>query len=148
VQRWLCPVGRTAILAGAADQPQPEAVANVPLVTLPWAALDPMVALATTRAQVSTRCSSALAFSTGAGVLTGWQVVTDLVRKVAPAHAPDDRDAANQVGDDPEAWWAQHGDRQPLGYSRLLGTLASLLLRARHCLQATLSPLTMTGTKT
>jgi ribosome maturation protein Sdo1 len=63
--------------------------------------------------------------STGAGVLTGWQVVTDLVRKAAAAQAPDDVNAASQVGDDPEAWWAQHGDRQPLGYSRLLGALAS-----------------------
>jgi hypothetical protein len=63
--------------------------------------------------------------STGAGVLTGWQVVTDLVRKVAAAQAPDEADTASQVGDDPEAWWAEHGDGQPLGYSRLLDALTS-----------------------
>ena len=63
--------------------------------------------------------------STGAGVMTGWQVVTDLVRKMAAAQAPDDFDAADEVGDEPEAWWAEHGDGQPLGYSTLLGELAS-----------------------
>jgi len=73
--------------------------------------------------------------STGAGVLTGWQVVTDLVRKVAAAQAPDDLDAAGEVGDDPEAWWAEHGDGQPLGYSRLVGALASKPA-ARHALLA------------
>jgi hypothetical protein len=92
----------------------------VPLVTPPGVVLDPMVALA-----MSVHASPGVyalllgsGVSTGAGVLTGWQVVTDLVRKVAAAQAPDETDAASQVGDDPEAWWAEHGDGQPLGYSR------------------------------
>jgi hypothetical protein len=97
------------------------------LVTPPGAVLDPMVALATS-VHASPGVYALLlgsGVSTGAGVLTGWQVVTDLVRKVAAAQAPDDLDAAGEVGDDPDAWWAEHGDGQPLGYSRLLGALAS-----------------------
>jgi len=97
------------------------------LVTSPGAVLDPIVALATS-VHASPGVYALLlgsGVSTGAGVLTGWQVVTDLVRKVAAAQAPDDLDAAGEVGDDPEPWWAEHGDGQPLGYSRLLGELAS-----------------------
>jgi SIR2-like domain len=89
--------------------------------------LDPMVALATS-VHASPGVYALLlgsGVSTGAGVLTGWQVVTDLVRKVAVAQAPDDIGAADEVGDEPEAWWAEHGDGQLLGYSRLLGELAS-----------------------
>ena len=99
----------------------------MPLVTPPGAVLDPMVALATS-VHASPGVYALLlgsGVSTGAGVLTGWQVVTDLVRKVAAAMAPDDLDAADEVGDKPEAWWAEHGDGQLLGYSRLLGELAS-----------------------
>src|SRR6266496_349457 len=122
-------LGRTAILARVADQDQsrPGSAAHVPLVTPPGAVLDPMVALATS-VHASPGVYALLlgsGVSTGAGVLTGWQVVTDLVRKVAAAQAPDDLDAAGEVGDDPEAWWAEHGDGQPLGYSRLVGELAS-----------------------
>jgi hypothetical protein len=122
-------LGRTAILARVADQDQsrPGSAAHVPLVTPPGAVLDPMVALATS-VHASPGVYALLlgsGVSTGAGVLTGWQVVTDLVRKVAAAQAPDDLDAAGEVGDDPEAWWAEHGDGQPLGYSRLVGALAS-----------------------
>ena len=118
----------TAILAGVADQDQsgPEGAANVPLVTPPGVALDPMVALATS-VHASPGVYALLlgsGVSTGAGVLTGWQVVTDLVRRVAVAAAPEDIDAASEVGDNPEVWWARHGDGQPLGYSTLLGGLA------------------------
>lgn len=99
----------------------------MPLVTPPGAVLDPMVALATS-VHASPGVYALLlgsGVSTGAGILTGWQVVIDLVRKVAVAQEPDNLDAASQVGDAPEAWWAEHGDGQPLGYSRLLGELAS-----------------------
>jgi hypothetical protein len=37
--------------------------------------------------------------------------------------APDDPEAADRAAEDPEAWWAEHGDRQPLGYSNLLAGL-------------------------
>lgn len=62
--------------------------------------------------------------SSAAGVPTGWQVVTELVRHAAAAQAPDDPDAAEQAASDPEGWWSAHGDGTPLGYSALLGALA------------------------
>jgi hypothetical protein len=99
---------------------------NVPLVTPPGSALDPMVALATS-VHASPGVYALLlgsGVSTGAGILTGWQVVADLVRKVAATQAPEDIDAAGRAGDDPEAWWAEHGDGQALGYSTLLSALA------------------------
>ena len=121
--------GQTAILAIVVDQDQSQldAAANVPMVTPPGAVLDPMLALATS-VHASPGVYALLlgsGVSTGAGVLTGWQVVSDLVRKVAAVQAPDDVYAASEVGDDPDAWWAEHGDGQPLGYSRLLGALAA-----------------------
>jgi len=62
--------------------------------------------------------------SSAAGISTGWQVVTDLVRKAAAASAPDDTHAADIASQDPTAWWASHGDGQQLGYSSLLKALA------------------------
>lgn len=59
--------------------------------------------------------------STGAGVLTGWGVIKDLVAKAASA-------AGESLGDSPtdgqiEDWWATHGDGNDLGYSGLLAEL-------------------------
>src|SRR3712207_6458297 len=62
--------------------------------------------------------------STGAGIPTGWGVVTELVRRAAAAAAPQDPTAADRAAQDPEAWWAENGDGQPLGYSNLLAALA------------------------
>jgi hypothetical protein len=89
-------------MAGVADQDQsePEATTNVPLVTPPGLALDPMVALATS-VHASPGVYALLlgsGVSTGAGILTGWQVVTDLVRRGAAAQAPEDIDAASEPG--------------------------------------------------
>lgn len=61
--------------------------------------------------------------STGAGVPTGWGVVRDLVGRAAAATAPTDADAARRARNDPEAWWAQHGNGE-LGYDSLLEALA------------------------
>jgi hypothetical protein len=58
--------------------------------------------------------------STGANILTGWGVVTDLVRKVA---VQEGAETADQAAADPEAWWyEQYGEG--LGYSSLLKSLA------------------------
>src|SRR5918912_2995121 len=62
--------------------------------------------------------------STGAGIPTGWGVVAELVRRAAAAATPEDPDAPARAAADPEAWWADHGDGQPLGYSNLLASLA------------------------
>ncbi len=61
--------------------------------------------------------------STGAGLLTGWGVVTELVARVAAASAPDDADAVSAARADPESWWSQNGEGE-LGYSSLLEQLA------------------------
>ncbi len=108
------------------DQPKPDAAtAQVPLVTPPGAALDPLVALATS-VHASPGVYALLlgsGVSSAAGVPTGWQVVTDLVRKVAAVSAGDATDAVSAATADPEAWWGQHGDGNPLGYSGLLNLL-------------------------
>ncbi|MDQ4215069.1 SIR2 family protein [Microbacterium sp. ASV81] len=59
--------------------------------------------------------------STGAGLLTGWGVVTELVSRVAAAGGGDDEVEVARA--DPEAWWKQHGSGD-LGYSTLLEQLA------------------------
>jgi hypothetical protein len=59
--------------------------------------------------------------STAVGVPTGWGVVQQLIDRVRVA-------AGESVADgdaiDPELWWSEHGDGQPLGYSNLLHSLA------------------------
>ncbi|MEV5339617.1 SIR2 family protein [Streptomyces sp. NPDC052676] len=65
--------------------------------------------------------------SRDAGVPTGWEIVTDLVRRAAVARGADEELAAA----DPEAWWARHGDGGPLGYSALLEALGDTPA-ARH----------------
>jgi NAD-dependent SIR2 family protein deacetylase len=61
--------------------------------------------------------------STGAGIPTGWGVVKELVRRAAAAAEPEDADSLRLAQDNPEAWWAKHGDGA-LGYASLLETLA------------------------
>ncbi|SDY62762.1 SIR2-like domain-containing protein [Geodermatophilus africanus] len=78
--------------------------------------------------------------STGAGMPTGWGVVSDLVRRAAAAAAPDDPDAAARAAADPEAWWAEHGDGQPLGYSNLLAALAPTQAARRDLLAGFFEP--------
>lgn len=63
--------------------------------------------------------------STGAGIPTGWGVFRELVGRVAAASAPDSPDAAKAAWDDPDAWWAEHGEGA-LGYATLLERLAPL----------------------
>ncbi len=61
--------------------------------------------------------------STGAGLLTGWGVVTELVARIAAASAPGNTDAVSAARADPELWWSQNGEGE-LGYSSLLEQLA------------------------
>ena len=57
--------------------------------------------------------------STGTGMPTGYGVIKSLVRQAAAA-------SGHHIGenDDVEAWWAEHGDGQELGYSNLLEQMA------------------------
>jgi hypothetical protein len=94
---------------------------------MPVRTLDPRVALATG----VHACPGVYALllgsgvSTAAGIPTGWHVVVDLVRRAAAATHPDDAAAVEAAAADPEAWWAEHGDGQPLGYSNVLRALAA-----------------------
>ena len=66
--------------------------------------------------------------SATAGIPTGWQIVSDLVTKVARLEGED-------VGGDPVSWYKQHYGKEP-DYSGLLNAVASsptersLLLRS------------------
>src|SRR4051794_16679693 len=78
--------------------------------------------------------------STGAGIPTGWGVVTELVRRAATAAEPDNPDAADQAAANPDAWWAEHGDEQPPGYSNLLAALAPTQAARRDLLAGFFEP--------
>src|SRR3954471_23332258 len=90
----------------------------------PMKSLDPLVMLATGMHSQPGVYALLLGsgISTGAGIPTGWGVVAELVRRAAAAAAG--AEAAERAAADPEAWWAEHGDGQPLGYSNLLAALA------------------------
>lgn len=88
--------------------------------------LDPLVSLATsvhTQPGVYALLLGS-GVSTGAGIPTGWGIIEALVRDLASAAEPDVPDAADAAAADPEAWWAKHGDGEPLGYSNLLAAMA------------------------
>jgi hypothetical protein len=78
--------------------------------------------------------------STGAGIPTGWGVVSDLIRKCAAATFPDDPLAADESAKDPESWWAAHGNGQPLGYSALLEAIAPSAAARRGILASYFEP--------
>ncbi len=123
------PAMHGAIMTSVADHDKsmPAAPREPPLVTPPGVVLDPMVALATS-VHASPGVYALLlgsGVSTAAGVPTGWQIVSDLVRKVAVARKPDDPDILDAAEADPEGWWSKHADSQPLGYAAALTSLAS-----------------------
>lgn len=61
--------------------------------------------------------------SRGAGLPTGWDIVTTLVGKVAAQMSTDEADHVTVAAKDPEAWWLEQFGTA-LGYSSLLGELA------------------------
>lgn len=73
--------------------------------------------------------------STGVGVPTGWGIIQALVTRAAAANG-------DAYGDelDPEVWWTEHGDGQPLGYSGLLSTLAATPAARRALLAGFFEP--------
>lgn len=95
--------------------------ARSPSVPVPTDGVDPRVALATA-VQAGPGVYAVLAgsgVSTGAGIKTGWQVVQDLIRKIAVAEGvkPD------ELGNQPERWWATQGRPEPR-YDTLLSAIA------------------------
>lgn len=73
--------------------------------------------------------------STGAGIPTGWGVVKELVRQAATASGHE-----VPVDFDHEAWWTDHGDGEPLGYSSLLSSLAATSAARRALLAGFFEP--------
>lgn len=110
-------------------------------VVSPGMGLDPRIALATS-VHASPGVYGLLlgsGVSTAAGIPTGWQVVSELVARVAAAGGGDD-DAVAAARSDPEAWWLEHGDGQPLGYSSLLAALAPSSAARRQLLAGFFEP--------
>lgn len=92
-----------------------------PTVT-PTAGIDPRVALATSM-QAAPGVYAVLVgsgMSRAAGIPTGWQVVQDLIRKVALAEGADPAEVENE----PEGWWTRQHRGEPR-YDTLLPALAS-----------------------
>lgn len=78
--------------------------------------------------------------STGAGMPTGWGVVQNLVQRLAAATQADDPDAIAAAADDPERWWAEHGDGDSLGYSNLLCAIGTTPAARRALLAGFFEP--------
>lgn len=95
---------------------------TAPVVELPTDGVDSRVALATAlhAAPGVYAVLVGSGMSSAAGVPTGWQVVQDLIRKVALAEGADPA----EVEDRPEDWWAAKGRQEPR-YDTLLPQLAS-----------------------
>jgi len=104
---------------------------GLPAAAVPAGGLDPRVALASTLQATST---TAVLLGSGvsitAGVPTGWQVMRDLIRRIASASGEtiDDRAAT------PEEWWAQSGRGEPR-YDEILEALAPTDPDRRHLLR-------------
>nr|QJS06342.1 SIR2-like domain-containing protein [Cryobacterium sp.] len=78
--------------------------------------------------------------SRAAEIPTGWEVVTDLVKRAAAATDPEDSNAPEVAAGDPAAWWAKHGDGKPLGYSNLLSALGSTPAVRRDLIRSYFEP--------
>jgi hypothetical protein len=74
--------------------------------------------------------------STAAGVPTGWEIVLDLVRRVATAESPEAAEAAER---DAESWYQRRFERAP-SYSDLIGRLAPTASERRELLRGYMEP--------
>ena len=91
------------------------------MVAAPTAGIDPRSALAAAIQSAPGVYAVLLGsgVSSAAGVPTGWNVVQDLIRRVALADGVD----PDKLGDQPEVWWAAEGRPEPR-YDTLVGALA------------------------
>ena len=91
-------------------------------VLTPTVGVDPRAALATSMHAAPGLYAVLLGsgISTAAGIPTGWQVVEDLIQKIATAEGVDPED----MGGTPEQWWSAQGHGQAR-YDTLLDALAS-----------------------
>ena len=70
--------------------------------------------------------------SRGAGIPTGWEIINDLVRKVAAGLGED-------CGDDPAEWYRKKFDTEP-DYSEILQQLGASPAQRRHLLHGYFEP--------
>lgn len=100
--------------------PRPSPATGAAAAHVPVPGVDPRIPLAATlHSTGTTAVLLGSGISSSAGVLTGWQVTLDLIRKVAAAEGVH----AAQVGDRPELWWAASG-RGEARYDDLLEAVA------------------------
>ena len=104
-----------------ADRPGTSGQRFSPTMT-PTAGVDPRVALATSMHAAPGVYAVLVGsgMSSAAGIPTGWQVVQDLIRKVALVEGAD----PTELDGEPERWWARQGRGEPR-YDTLLPALAS-----------------------
>jgi hypothetical protein len=69
--------------------------------------------------------------SRSAEIPTGWEIVKDLVRKVAALEGDDSAESRALAEDNPDEWWRQHQQGE-LGYSQILASLAPTSSAARQ----------------
>jgi hypothetical protein len=99
-----------------------DAITPTPAIMTPTFGIDGRVALATSlhAAPGIYAVLVGSGMSSAAGIPTGWQVVQDLVRKIALAEGID----PDELGDEPGVWWVKQGRPKP-HYDTLLAALAS-----------------------
>ena len=104
---------------------------------VPTSGVDPRVALATAMHAAPGVYAVLVGsgMSTAAGIPTGWQVVQDLVRRIARAEGVD----LEARGETPEGWWAAEG-RPDLRYDTLLAALGTTDAARRHLLRHYFDP--------
>ena len=103
----------------------------------PIGGINPRIALATSM-QASPGVYAVLlgsGISSAAGIPTGWQVVEDLIRRVARAQNID----IDQLGRTPEAWWLQSMGNAPK-YGDLLASLAPTTASRQSLLKGYFEP--------
>lgn len=106
-------------------------------VPSPTTGVDPRVALATAihAAPGVYAVLVGSGMSSAAGVPTGWQVVQDLIRRVAKAEGVDPQ----ELGDKPELWWAAQNRPEPR-YDTMLAALASTDAARQNLLRGYFDP--------
>jgi hypothetical protein len=112
----------------------------LPPIAPPGPGLDPQLALALGISASPGAYAMLLGSgtSTAAGIPTGWEVVCDLIRRVAALHGPEELHEAQA---DPVRWWTSQGQGEPR-YDALLEALAPSVAARRDLLCGYFEPAT------
>jgi hypothetical protein len=127
----------------AASDKEPTGVDNpFPAAITPTYGVNPRDALATSMHAAPGMYAVLVGsgMSKSAGINTAWEVVEDLIRRVATSEGANPED----FDDDPTKWWADQG-RPELRYDRLLEELSSTEAARRMILRKYFDPVPATG---